>query len=390
MKHETPDCFKAHPLYLPCTACCEVRAGQFRFLTGIALFWLAVLLLFPGAGRASGAYSSLYVFSDSVSTTTTTSNTPSSLFYGRRYCNGRVWVEVLAEQQGIPFSDAKNLSFFGHYSQVLLSKINNFTAPDAQTSLFVVWVCDADFVDMLAEVPIPPSGSYTTNQHLASWTTLINQSLTNHALAIQMLYEKGARALVMPNAVDISKTPYYRMSPANNSFFFDRVITFNAGLAAVLQNARASFPGLTIHSPDFFTLLEAINSNSSAYGLIKPEIDACTDLINPTLNGPGAQYVWWDWQTPTAKAQAHMASMAQQLVSPVRIQSIAPDANGFSIQAIHVPVGRTGLVEVSSSMIGWSPGPAIPGTNNTQTVTVPVSGPSQFYRLSFPFSWVWP
>src|SRR5262245_37815815 len=110
---------------------------------------------------ARAAVTSLYAFGDGVSTTTNNTNpSVAYLYYGHRFCNGRVWVEVLAQRQGVAYDANKNWSYFGHYSSDLLTNLNRFTAPpDANTALFVVWVCNADFVYDLNHIDPP----YSTN-----------------------------------------------------------------------------------------------------------------------------------------------------------------------------------------------------------------------------------
>ena len=100
---------------------------------------------------AHATFSSIYVFGDSVSATTTNFTTDTNLFYGKRYCNGRTWVEVLAQRQGLGANtttnynwaySGNNVSYWGHYSPLLVSNVNKFVAPgNAGSSLFVVWVC---------------------------------------------------------------------------------------------------------------------------------------------------------------------------------------------------------------------------------------------------------
>ncbi len=107
----------------------------------IVLVWLSGLAVLP----AQAAFSSLYVFGDGVSTTTA-SPPGGALYYENTYSNGRVWVQVLAERQGLAYYDSKNVSYFGHYSSLLVGSVNAFSATDASNSLFVVWVSDADFV----------------------------------------------------------------------------------------------------------------------------------------------------------------------------------------------------------------------------------------------------
>jgi len=62
--------------------------------------WWDFCCLGPPFVSAQTAFTSLYIFGDGVSTTTTNSFA-GPLYYGRRFSNGRVWVEVLAQQLGL-------------------------------------------------------------------------------------------------------------------------------------------------------------------------------------------------------------------------------------------------------------------------------------------------
>ena len=136
-------------------------------MVGFLLFGSAI---FP----AQAAFTSLYIFGDGVSTTTNNSS-GGQFYYGLRYSNGRVWVEVLAQQLGLTNNywystnssihvsytnlsalsasstnwsySSNNWSYFGDYSPNLVQNVNTFTAPtNATNALFVVWVNNADFV----------------------------------------------------------------------------------------------------------------------------------------------------------------------------------------------------------------------------------------------------
>jgi len=153
--------------------------------------WIAVVLVSgPAVLTAQAAFNALYVFGDGVSTTTAIIDpSVAYLYYGNRYCNGRVWVEVLAQRQGLTYDSSNNLSYFGQYSPNLVTNVNQFSAPtNADASLFVVWVNDADFVWDMSN--IYPSTSLDT------WNNAISNSLANHLTAIQTLYAKGARTLI--------------------------------------------------------------------------------------------------------------------------------------------------------------------------------------------------
>jgi hypothetical protein len=347
-----------------------------RFIHGIWWLWLFAL-------PARAAFSNLYVFGDGVCTTT---NCPGGQFYyGQRYCNGRVWVEVLAQWQALSYDSNKNWSYFGQYSPDLLTNLNRFAPPpDASSALFVVWVADADFVWNQSQ--------YETD--LAQWTNAIQRSLANHYTVITNLYyAKGVRALVMPNAVDISKVPYYSGLPsANKDFIRQRTIDFNTAFVTTLNQARTNLPGITIYSPDTFSLFDRMLAQANYYGLTNAGIDAVDDpaLSDKSLNGPGANYVFWDYLDPTAKAHMALADLVQQSVSPPYISQLTLLGASNQLVAANVPVGRNGAVLGSDIFSSWTSVGPIQSTTQSQSVFVPAAGSPFFYRLQFPLTWSWP
>lgn len=350
---------------------------------------LCILLFEPVVLPAKAGFSSLYVFGDGVCTTTN-NLLGGSLYYGQRYSNGRVWVEVLAQRQGLTYEPNKNWSYFGHYSSDLLTNINAFTnAPDANTALFAIWVINADFVDYV--------GTYPTNNTTA-WTNAINQSVTNHWKAVTNLYAKGARTFVMPNAVDLMKVPAYVYTPsANKSFIRQKIIDFNTAFAGMLDRARMSLPNITIYEPDLFTLLDEMVANPTCYGLtnalLAGESVAALDdplLTDHSLNGPGTNHIFWDDLDPTAKAHAVMADVVQHVIAPARINKITSLTGSSRLDVANIPIGLNGFVVGCTNFVNWTSLTNITSTNATQTFFVPASGPRQFYRLRFPFAWSWP
>jgi len=79
-------------------------------------FTLGLVLLGLTVRPVSAAFTSLNVFGDSLSSTTSNSasGTLATNYFGKRYSNGRVWVEVLAQQQGLPYVASNNISYFGN------------------------------------------------------------------------------------------------------------------------------------------------------------------------------------------------------------------------------------------------------------------------------------
>jgi phospholipase/lecithinase/hemolysin len=363
-------------------------------MVGFLFFGSAV---FP----AQSAFTSLYIFGDGVSTTT---NNPfaGQYYYGLRRSNGRVWVEVLAQQQGLGANSVTNVnwanstnnwSYYAQYSLNLVTNINNFPKPsDAATALFVVWVNDADFVGDMTD--IYPS----TN--IATWTNAINQSLTNHwNIITNLYYAKGARTLIMPKAVDITEIPEYDLiSSATKSFIRQRVIDFNTAFTTLLNQARSSLPGIMIYEPDFFSLLDNVLTNAAAYGLTNAlyngqSVDVVeSSLTDWSLNGPGTNYIFWDAIDPTAKFHAVLADITQQLISPVQITNLTVLNGSNRLDMANVPIGQNGLVIGRTNLLlgNWTTNATFVSSNTTQTVYVPASGPMWFYRLKFPYSWSWP
>ena len=116
------------------------------------------------------------------------------------------------------------------------------------------------------------------------------------------------------------------------------------------------------------------------------------------MNGPGTNYIFWDATDPTAKFHAVLADFTQQLISPVQISNITSLNGTNQLVIANVPIGQKGLVLgcTNLSAPNWTTNlldsgtNSFSGTNTTQSVLVPVSGPQWFYRLKFPYYWSWP
>ena len=339
---------------------------------------------------ASAAFSSLYVFGDSLSAShdgvIPAPGGPD--YYGLRWSNGRVWVEVLAQRQGLTLSNADNDSYFDHNSSDTLTDVKNFTAPpDASNDLVVVWVCNADMYD-----------DWQNLISLSQWQATNTVSLANHFQIITNLYAKGVRTLVLPNAVDISKIPAVNISGSYTNTARAGCLDFNARLTNTLNQALAVCPGLTIYSPDYFTLLNHVLTNAAYYGLTNAlqgglSIDAYSSVASLSLsNGIGPKYIFWDPQDPSARLHAVMADVAQQMISPSAVGKITALTGSNRLDVVNYPAGLSGFVDASATLapVSWSPAVGIASTNMAGSFFVPASGSPQFYRLRFPYAWSWP
>jgi phospholipase/lecithinase/hemolysin len=253
-------------------------------------------------------------------------------------------------------------------------------------------VNNADFVYDMTHSPLGD---------VAAWASAINESLANHWNALTNLYyAKGARTLVMPNAVDITEIPAYaNLAAANKSFVRQRVIEFNTAFAAMLNQAGATLPGIKIYAPDLFALLDDILARPASYGVTNALyqgqiVDALHDpeLIDASLNGPGANYIFWDDMDPTAKANAVIGDYVHQLITPVKISNLTVLDGSNRLDVANVPIGLDGSVTGSSNLLSgtWTSVTNFDSTSATQAIFVPASSSPQYYRLQFPFAWTWP
>ncbi len=207
-------------------------------------------------------------------------------------------------------------------------------------------------------------------------------------------YAKGARTVIMPNAVDITMVPNYYERP-NKAFIRQKVINFNTGLAsAVASQIKAKCPLITLYIPDFFALFDSMLATPATYGLSNPSPGcyAIGDGHTSLSSEPGVSYIFWDDTDPTAKAQAIMADVAQQMISPATFSRVTAQGASLRLDVVNLPVGLSGSVE-SRSQAGagaWSPVASFNSTNLTQALYVTPAGARQFYRLRFPFAWTWP
>ncbi len=363
---------------------------------------------------ANAGFKSFYVFGDSLSATADSNAPGGPYFYGQRDSNGRVWVEVLAQRQGLVLDNSKNSSYWDHNSSNLVAQLKTFVPPaDVANDLFVVWVCNADTYDAASALLWNSSYPYI-NANI--------QSQANHLQIITSLYAMGVRTLILPNAVDLSKIPAFNAGTAANLIHAE-CVDFNTRFANTIKQARALCPGLTIYTPDFYTLMNNALANAGYYGLTNAlsakgySIDAYSDpaIQNLTLNGQGTNYIFWDSHDPTAKFHAVMADVVQQSISPVQISGIVALTRSNQLVVANVPMGLNGFVEATTNVTSanWqvvqnitSSSPALsvllPAPTNTTSIVsafdgsglppggTPILTAVQFYRLHFPYAWQWP
>jgi phospholipase/lecithinase/hemolysin len=305
-----------------------------------------------------------------------------------------VWIETISQWQGVSYNAGKNISSFGNSSVFLKSNATAFVQPgDAATSLFIVWSANADFVNFASDGTPWASGSLTT------WNNKITQSINDHTTAINTLYNKGARLIVMPNAANVSAIPLYNSkSSTEKNFFRDRVISFNTQFTTAMNTLAASKVDLKIIIPDVFNFFEQVQVSPALYGMLNPVPNnaAVIYLADKSFTGPGANYMFWDSWHPTAKFQMYLAAFIQQIISPVKVNSVSLSGLNVQIQLANIPLGRAGSIQGSANLQPpWAEDypfteSFVAGGSTTKTYTFATSGSKRFYRAAFPVVWVWP
>lgn len=343
----------------------------------------------------AAGFTSIHAFGDSLSTTTDTPD-PSDDYYGGRYCNGRIWIEVLAGWQGLSYVSSQNDSSFGNDIEDVAADLPTYTAPvDVSTALYILWVSGADFANfMFAEDGLPYQSS-----NIDTWDDFIADTLDSHEAVITTLHGKGVRKLILPNQPDLSIAPIFGLSSSQSSFIKARVQDYNAGLEARLATLLPTLPGLEVWTPDVFNLFEDMLANPSAYSLQipiaenPPILDYALQVaaVPPDfVDGPGTDYIFWDDLNPTAAVQFFLADLVQSEVCPPKIDSITQVTGGFDLQFSNLQVGRVGSIEGSDDLDGWVEDQSITPTSTTETKTLNTTDPKRFFRLSFDSGWVWP
>ena len=297
----------------PTTSAC---ARFFRPSLWLVLALIAVRLL---TLQAWAGFSSVFVFGDSLSAISgggtqypPPPGTSVDNYWNGRFSNGRAWVEYLADLQGITLNTNNDFSWFGGGSgsiQKTLVSGNFYPPPDFAKALCIFWPACSDCFAL------------TLLAGTNSWSPTLADFGSYETATVGLLYTQGMRTVLIPNAVDISVVPFFTHTletlgigtiAANGipslATIHTNVIQYNAALATAIGQMRAQYPDLTIYAPDFFTQFNFFLSHPEIYGITTTSIDALEDqgLTDKSFNGPGANYVFWDYLHPTTKVhQVH-------------------------------------------------------------------------------------
>jgi len=307
------------------------------------------------ASFAQPAYSSLYVFGDSLSDVgndlqVTGGAIPAPAYYASgRFSNGANYADHLAAGLGLSpllpsaiggtdyaFGGARVGSVAAGLPATALNFTQQLAAFDAghaqadPTGLYVLWIGANDMADALG----------TGNPAVVG--AAIGATMQGIGAAVADLAGRGAAHFLIPNLPDLSLIPSARAIgiPSVLAGIHNASIGFNLQLSATL--AQPAFAALDIRTLDVFGAQTAITANPGAYGFANVT-DACyTGGVDgqplqpggsaPTACADPGSYLYWDYEHPTAALH--------ELIGERALAAAVPEPSSWLMMAL----GLSGLL----------------------------------------------
>jgi phospholipase/lecithinase/hemolysin len=310
-----------------------------KLVTALAVAAVCSSVLAPSA--AAGLFSSVFVFGDSLSDTGNLAeiqgaNFPNPPFFNNSVTNGPPAVVLLAQHFGLPegpslfangFQDTHNLfgpgfQFGTNYAIAgarafqpgvgdLTDQVTGFLARPGgggvapSDALYVVWIGGNDI----------RTAGHSNDASTAS--TLVINAVNAIATDIQVLINKGAHNILVPNAGDVGAIPEFtKESPASQAQLATQsAIFFNQRLDLALANILAANPGLNLDEFDFFDFSKNVAANAASLGItnttdpcLKTNFTPNANCLDPVTHQiTFDKFLFWDHIHPTGVVQAAWA-----------------------------------------------------------------------------------
>ncbi len=325
------------------------RPSRFNRGRQAAFSLAAALFAAFGAAGSAGAYDALYACGDSLTDTWREPAEPNLHFDGR-WSNGPLWVEYLSEKLGFAYNRTNNYAHSGAQTDDTWRQILRDFVPPAEParSLYVVFAGGNDFIQTLDENGFDNS----------LWNAKVADSVNNLSNAVVALYDRGARDILVPNVVDVTKIPLLnKFFSLGLDYLRDKVKQLNAQLGPALDQVAAARPDLRLYRVDFYTQVRALLKNYRAYGFTNAGEDALADLtLDKSFDGPGRNYVFWDPIHPTTKAHAIVAEwFYETLIGPQPLlTSLATWPGKMTLTVSGAQIGKTYVVQRSVDFSTWT------------------------------------
>lgn len=286
-----------------------------KIIVAIILALVAFMTALTVSSQQIDPINQLVVFGDSLSDTGTVFRATGGLYpsdppyFQGRYSNGRVWVEYLAEQLGLPDSQINNFACggattSGDFSGLvpgLLSQVQSFTQNHSNTTsdtLYVLWAGANDYLQGMTNPALP---------------------VANISKAIESLAGIGATKILVANLPDLGQLPATRSS-ANSSNLSSLTQAHNSGLRRALKVLNQQHHDLEIVTLDANSLYQQAITDPAQFGFTQVT-SAC--LVGSSSCRNPEQFLFWDSIHPTTTghqilATTSAAALETQLLLPSR------------------------------------------------------------------------
>lgn len=351
--------------------CLDIKAAQYA----VPAFWPVLVLLFLLLqGWATFAQSAIYTFGDSLTDTGNRPSNPDSYYEGR-FSNGKIWIEYLSSKLGVAFVQEHNFARSLSTTTEALIQVESFVAPDNPgDSLYVVWAGGNDFLNSLM---------FFLDE--TAWNQSLTEAVNNLSKSVETLYSKGARTIVVPNAVDYGKVPGSALfPPIFNLFVGAQVDLFNSMLNAALNDIALQHSDLDLRTVDIHSTLDAIISDPQAYGFTETSAGALVDpnLLDKSFQGPGKDYLFWDLIHPTTKLHAVISEGFIVALRP-RVRLVAVSSPGkLTLTYEGLRIGVSYVLQETVDFVEWKELETIDAFSRSQDFLVDEGASvASFYRL---------
>jgi phospholipase/lecithinase/hemolysin len=165
-----------------------------------------------------------------------------------------------------------------------------------QDALYSVWSNGNNVINYIG------GNNPNTPQGIDALTTTMAGNIST---GITMLYNAGARHMIVPNLPALGDKPSY-VGTFNQVFANDIVASYNPKLAAEIAAFRTAHPDATVTAWDVYTQFQDMLSNPGSYGFTNTTVAA----LNNDADYPGVvvadpnSHVFWDQTHPTAAGHA--------------------------------------------------------------------------------------
>lgn len=284
-----------------------------RRLHGSLLVLIGILA--TGFTGNASAYSTLYVFGDSLSDTgnvfTATGGLPLAPYFNGRITNGPNWVDALAGNLGLDstasLQGGTNFAWAGAPTGAPFTS----SVPTLTQQVAGYLAATGGFAD--------PSGLYVVfggGNDVRQGS--ITGSVSNITAMISDLAAAGATTFLVPNLPNIGITPEAQAGgPAVVAGATFLSTTFNAQLADALPGLATGL-GVTIFELDIFGIVNDIIANPGAYGFSNTTSRCYEGPLGvggpaPTCANPD-EYLFWDAIHPTSAAHQILGNAASSVI----------------------------------------------------------------------------